>query len=290
VQSSAELRLGAHFSALVYNFDNIFSNWHLYRAGLAMNFKPSQSLECYVHLNRQLQMRSILTLIAVIYSLTSFGQRMTIDEWNEEAKANIRLLPKYGYAVKTEEQKNADKEFIGATLKTIPGKRKASNHLIELGFKYLYNDIKTAMYRFNQAYLVDSANTDIFWGYGAVYMTLGDYKKAQIEYVAGLLEDAKNTHLLTDYGTYFMNQFYVLRPVDGKNAWINLDSAINYMTKSYRIDSKDQNTTFKLSVCYYQKKDCDNAWKYYNECVALGGQPISEDFTTALKEQCKKSN
>jgi Tfp pilus assembly protein PilF len=235
-------------------------------------------------------MRNILTLIITIYSLTSFGQQMTLDEWTKEAKTDIRLLPKYGYAVKTEEQKNDDKEFIETVLKTIPDNRQASNHLIELGFKYLYNDIKTAMYRFNQAYLLDSTNTDIFWGYGAIYMTLGDYKKAQQEYLEGLSANSQNTHLLTDYGTYFMNQYYVLQPVNEKDALTNLDSAINYMTKSYQIDNKDQNTTFKLSVCYYQKKDCNNAWKYYNECVALGGQPISEDFTKALKEQCKKIN
>jgi Tfp pilus assembly protein PilF len=235
-------------------------------------------------------MRNILTLIITIYSLTSFGQQISLNEWNEEAKSDIRLRPKYGYAVKTEEQKNDDKEFVEAVFKTIPDKRKASNHLIELGFKYLYTDIKTAMYRFNQAYLLDSTNTDIFWGYGGVYMTLGDYKKAQQEYLEGLSANSQNTHLLTDYGTYFMNQYYVLLPVNEKDALTNLDSAINYTTKSYQIDNKDQNTTFKLSVCYYQKKDCNNAWKYYNECVALGGQPISEDFTKALKEQCKKTN
>ena len=54
-----------------------------------------------------------------------------MEKWNEEAKTDIRLPPKYGYTIKTEEQKNADKDFIGATLKTIPDKRKASNYLIE---------------------------------------------------------------------------------------------------------------------------------------------------------------
>jgi len=243
------------------------------------------------HLNKQLPMKSILTtLIITIYSLTSFGQQMTLDEWNEQATTNIRLLPKYGHVAKTEEQKNYDKEFIETTLKKIPDKRKASDHLIELGFKYLYNDIKTAMYRFNQAYLLDSTNTDIFWGYGGIYMTLGDYQKAQQQYLDGLLIDANNTHLLTDYGTYFMAQYYALQPIDNKNALANLDSAINYMTKSYQINAKDPNTTFKLAVCYYAKKDCNNAWKYYDECVLLGGQPITEDFTKALKQQCKRTD
>jgi Tfp pilus assembly protein PilF len=212
-----------------------------------------------------------------------------LDEWNEQAKTNIRLLPKYGNIPKTEGQKDADKEFIETTLKQYPSNRKASDHLIELGFKYLYRDIKTAMYRFNQAYLLDSTNTDIFWGYAGVYMTLGDYQKAQQQYTEGLMIDPKNTHLLTDYGTYFMAQYYALQLIDKKNALANLDSALNYLTKSYQLDTKDQNTTFKLSICYYQKKDCKNAWKYYDECMSLGGQPITEEFTKDLKEQCMKT-
>ena len=173
-----------------------------------------------------------------------------------------------------------------ATLKNFPTNRKASDHLIELGFKYLYNDIKIAMYRFNQSFLLDSTNADIYWGYGAVYMTLGDLENAQKQYLEGLAINFKNTHLLTDYGTYFMSQYYGLVPLDGKKAIIHLDSAISYLLKSYQIDIKDPNTTFKLSICFYQKKDCKSAWKYYNECKSLGGQPITEDFTKALTELC----
>jgi len=36
------LGLDAKFSDLVYNFNNIFSNEHLYRAGRSMNSLPSQ--------------------------------------------------------------------------------------------------------------------------------------------------------------------------------------------------------------------------------------------------------
>ena len=240
-------------------------------------------------------MRKILTFAITFLSFTTFGQKysdvmdkkMTSEQWNEEAKTNIRLLPKYGYAIKTEGQKASDKEFIETTLKQYPTNRKASDHLIELGFKYLYNDIKTAMYRFNQAYLLDSTNTDIYWGYAGVYMTLGNLENAQKQYLEGLSIDPKNTHLLTDYGTYFMAQYYGLQPLDEKKALPNLDFAINYLTESYLLDNKDQNTNFKLSICYYQKKDCKNAWKYYNECKSLGGQPITEDFTKALTELCK---
>jgi len=228
----------------------------------------------------------LLLICLTLYSVTLSAQQLSLDQWNEQAKTNIRLLPKYGYAVKTDDQKKADQEFIEAALKQDTTNRKASNHLIRLGFQYLYSDITKAMYRFNQAWLLDSANTDIYWGYGGVYMALGDFQKAREQYTAGLALDPKNTHLLTDYGTYFLVQYYSGQPLDAKGALTQLDSAINYLTRSYKIDSKDQNTTFKLAVCYFQKKDCTKAWRYYNECVSLGGQPITADFTKALKEQC----
>ena len=59
------------------------------------------------------------------------------------------------------------------------------------------------------------------------------------------------------------------------------------MTLSYELDKKDPNTNFKLSACYFQKADCSKAWKYYKECMKAGGQPITEEYTKALSEQCK---
>jgi len=40
-----QFRLDIHYSALVLNFNNIFPNGHLYRAGRTMNSLPSQILE-----------------------------------------------------------------------------------------------------------------------------------------------------------------------------------------------------------------------------------------------------
>jgi len=240
-------------------------------------------------------MKTILTLAITLLSLTTFGQRfgevmqqMTLEKWNEEAKTNIRLLPKYGNAQKTEAQKKSDNEFIDTALKKDTTHRKASDHLISLGFQCLYRDVKTAMYRFNQAYLLDSTNSDIYWGFGAVYMTLGDYANAEKQYIEGLAINPQNTHLLTDYATYLFAQYIFLQPTSEKEALKNLESALSYLNKSYQIDPKDQNTIFKLSTCYLYKGDCDNAWKFYYECKALGGQPITDDYTNTLKQECKQ--
>jgi hypothetical protein len=237
-------------------------------------------------------MKQALTLIIMLFSLATFGQVITADEWKEHSKTNIRLLPKYGHHKNTEEQKQFDQQFINETIQLdqFKGDRTAaSNHMIKLGFSYLYRrDLKTAMYRFNQAYLLDTANADIYWGYGAVYMTLGDHEMAKRQYEDGLLFQPDNTHLLTDYGTYFMAQYYGQQPTGEKKAKSNLDSALIYLNKSYQLDNKDQNTLYKLSICYWLKDDCNNAWKYYDECKLLGGQPITEDFTNDLAKKCKR--
>ncbi len=234
-------------------------------------------------------MKQVLTLMSLFFTSMVLGQQMTIQQWNEEAKTNIRLLPKYGHAQKTEAQKQSDKEFIETALKQDITNRKASDHLISLGFKYLHRDIKTAMYRFNQAYLLDSTNTDIYWGFGGVYLTLGDYSKAEQQYKEGLALNPNNTHLLTDYGTCFLARYYVLQPIDENNALTNLENAITYMLQSYKLDPTDQNTTFKLSICYWNKGDCDNAWYYYDVCKELGGQPITEKYTEELKKKCNRT-
>jgi tetratricopeptide (TPR) repeat protein len=239
-------------------------------------------------------MKNLLTLVLIIIALPALGQQTQASALEEEAKINKRLLPRYGLLQKTEREIEADKRFISETMKQPQFKgdfRAASNHLIRLGFNYLYRgDLRTAMYRFNQAYLLDSTNTDIYWGYGGFYMMLGNFNEAQKQYSAGLTIDPQNHHLLTDYGTYFMNQYYELEEAGyHKDALENLESGISYLSKSYLIDNNDQNTSYKLSVCYWVKGDCEKAWEFYNKCKELGGEPITEEYTSDLKKKCRNS-
>lgn len=254
-------------------------------------------------------MKQIRVLIVGLFTLTACVQNQKTDQSQtskntenselqarstreNDANTDIRLLPKYGNRQKTKEQIASDDKFIQETLQQEQFKgdrRSASDHMIKLGFNYLYKgDLKTAMYRFNQAYLLDSLNTDIYWGYGGVYVARQDYEQAVNLYREGLLINPENTHLLTDLGTCFLMICQTLLPTNKDKALGNLDLAIKYMMKSYAIDAKDPNTTYKLSVCHLIKSDCDNAWKYYNECVALGGAPIPDDYAEYLKTKCKK--
>src|SRR5688572_5950305 len=233
----------------------------------------------------------ILVSIACFLLITqlSFAQpglyKEGFDEWKKESETNKRLLPRYGHLPKTEDEIKADSGFIRQIMSQpqFKTRREASNHLIQLGFNYYYrDDLKTAMFRFNQAYLLDTTNTDIFWGYGAIYMRFGYLGLAADQYETGLKIDSTNTHLWTDYATIFLGQYYRLETEE------SLDKAIQYFEKSYKLNPKDVNTVYKLSISYWNKNDCKNAWKYYDEAVALGEKPITEAYTSDLKKRCKR--
>lgn len=226
-------------------------------------------------------MKYILTLIAALISFSSFSQQISYKEWQEEAKTEIRLLPEYGNVTKTKGQIEADQELIQSELKQEGTHRKASDHLISLGFNNLYSgDLKTAMYRFNQAWLLDPKNANVYWGYGAIYFSFNDTGEAFKQYNKGLILDSNCSNILTDEATIYMSMFA------NKNNPNYLNKAIEIYNKSYKIDPLNQNTLFKLSAAYFYKRDCTNARKFYDECMKLGGKPITEEYTNALKKMC----
>jgi tetratricopeptide (TPR) repeat protein len=243
-------------------------------------------------------MKFIFTAVCLSLTCAILAQP-SFEQWESEAKLNKRLLPRCGHLPKSEQEILTDSAYIKQVMAQpqFKTRREASNHVINLGFQYYYRpDFKTAMYRFNQAYLLDSTNTDIFWGYGAIYMALGQYDLAKQQYLLGLAIDSNNTHLMTDLGTYFMEQYALIEQMP-KNDMIKdpkeqakkyMDSALYYLNKSNSINSKDVNTAYKLSICYWNITDCPNAWKYYDVAMALGGDPVTKEYRKDLNKRCKR--
>jgi tetratricopeptide (TPR) repeat protein len=221
------------------------------------------------------------------------AQSLTAMEWSYKSKMNKRLLPKYGHLPKNEKEKASDKKFVEAIMssKQFGGdSTMASNHLINLGFTYLYQgNHTTAMYRFNQAYLIDSNNVEIYWGFAAFfsYIGAGAYGKTQLE--KGLAIDSNNVHMLTDLGTYYLGHYYYYteNPNEEK-AKENIELALSYMEKAYAQDSTYPAAVIKMSICNWAMGNCALAWKYYWESEDLGGELVTKGYTKDLKLRCKK--
>ncbi|MGF7078243.1 tetratricopeptide repeat protein [Mucilaginibacter sp. UYCu711] len=228
-------------------------------------------------------MKSLFLFFISLISLASFAQQANYAQWKEEAKSEINLVPEYGNATKTKEQIALDDDFIKVCLKEDGTYQKASEHMVKLGFKYLYQgDIKTAMRRFNQAWLLDHKNENAYWGFGAVYFTFSDYPEALKQLDIGLVINPNSSNILTDKATIY-NGYFI-----SKHDISDLNKAIALFNQSYKIDSGNQNTLFKMSVAYFYKQDCANAMRYYDECMKLGGHPIPQGYADALKKQCGK--
>lgn len=228
-------------------------------------------------------MKGLFFAVISFLSLSTFAQQVNYVQWKEEAKSEINLLPEYGNAAKTKEQIAVDDDFIKLCLKEDGTYKKASEHMVSLGFKYLYQgDPKTAMRRFNQAWLLNPKNENAYWGFGAIYFTFNDYGEALKQLDKGLAINPNSSNILTDIATIYTGYFVNKHDIN------DLNKAIDLFSQSYKIDSTNQNTLFKLSVAYFYKQDCVNAMKYYEECMKLGGQSINQGYADALKKQCGK--
>lgn len=228
-------------------------------------------------------MKKAIIIIGISLScISGYGQSAQYVLLKIEAETNIRLLPKYGDVKKSEYLAKIDSDFIKEVLKTYVTGRKGSEHYVGVGFDYLAKgDPKTAMYRFNQAWLLDPSNENVFWGFGGMYFNFQDYENALKQYDEGLRLNPNSSNILTDKATVFMTRYNENRD-EGY-----LNRAIEIFRRSYDIDPKNQNTLFKMSVCYYLKSDCGNAVKYYKECMLLGGRPVSREFAREISKGCK---
>lgn len=57
-------------------------------------------------------MKKIITIVLLAFSVASFGQGLTFEDWQKESQQNKRLLPKYGGIDKTKKEKNRTKNSL----------------------------------------------------------------------------------------------------------------------------------------------------------------------------------
>ncbi len=232
-------------------------------------------------------MRYLIIVFSFVFSAGVYAQQPSFKSWQVEAKNDTRMLPEFGNIEKTDQEITADTRFVNSIVDAGKSKSEGANDMIRIGFDYLYKgDLKTAMYRFNQAYLLNPKNSGVYWGYGAVYSALGAYDAARNEYTTGLKIEPESAAILTDYATTYLGEYYADVRSNYKKAQKSLKMAQEKLLASYAIDSDYINTAYKLSIVYLNSQDCENAKKYLKATRALGGQPITKAYLTDFNLQC----
>ena len=131
-------------------------------------------------------MKNILISLLICISITiAQTDHFNLEEWETNSLVQTNLLPMYGEQEFTNSQVEANEKFlsnisIGKLKSDIRG---CSNTLAEVGWDFLYKgQLDTAIFRFNQSWLIDSTNIAPYIGFGTVYLILGDSKKSSVMY------------------------------------------------------------------------------------------------------------
>jgi len=230
----------------------------------------------------------ILTVIILLFAINVSAQNPNFEKWQELANNDINLQPEFGDLEKNESQIKADNDFIEEILKHYDNKQDASKKMTELGFQYIYErrDLQTAMKRFNQAYLLEPKNADIYYGYGTIYFNLGAMESAREQFDKGLLINPNHSKMLTDYGTTYLGDYYNLVNTNPEKATENLNNSVKYLEKAYSIDEKNSDTIYKLSIINMYLGDCKKANKYLDKADKMKNPNITEEVKAELKQKC----
>jgi len=177
----------------------------------------------------------------------------------------INLLPMYGRVKKCPELIAIDEKFLKAMDVEYKGNRKqAAQHCVKRGWEYFYaNKPDTSMMRFNQAWLLDSLNANVYWGFADLMGKQGKFMESIPLFERSLELNPSNAKILQDASNTYGQLFS--KTGDQKH----LSKAIIYLTKASKLDLKNVQILTQLAMAYHYSARKDSAMKYLKEANAI---------------------
>jgi tetratricopeptide (TPR) repeat protein len=161
------------------------------------------------------------------------------------------------------------------------------------GWKAYYEgDLDTAMKRFNQAWMFDRENPEVYWGFGLVMgqrAFQGEPKKNLEESIRFLKmafdKDKKNGRILGDlaFSYTLLGHYLVSNGKDGKD---NFEKARDLFPKAFKLDPKYPLTVANWSVFYFYTQDYAAAKKKADEATKMG-YTFSPEYLKDLEKKLK---
>jgi tetratricopeptide (TPR) repeat protein len=190
---------------------------------------------------------------------------------------NINKLPMYGRVKKCREQIENDKEFLKDCDKTFKTRKEATSHMIMRGWQYLYSKKPdTSMMRFNQAWLLDSLNADIYWGFGDLLGMQGKFKESLPFFERSLKINAGNAKVWQDASTSYGNTFFQTKDVKF------LNSCVFCLKKAVNLDPKNPHLYGQLTSAYSYFMQKDSALKYLKITEQLDPNAVNPEVKRLL--------
>lgn len=139
--------------------------------------------------------------------------------------------------------------------------------------------LDSATYFYSRAYLMDSTNNDIYWGYGLVHGQQQRYDKALFALNYALEKNPNNARLLNDIATTHLSRFYESsNPAD-------LLLSKQMLERAVVLSPEEADLYYKLAINNYYLQEYERAWEYLHKSQALDASLGDAAFIEALLEK-----
>jgi tetratricopeptide (TPR) repeat protein len=213
-----------------------------------------------------------------------------IEKNKELEKEYINLSPMYGYAIKDDRYKKYDRDFIDTTLLNCKcDLSTASISLSDLGWKYFQKiNLEVSLKRFNQSYLLDSTNYQLYWGFAAImgFQKRNDEAINLFNKAFHYYKEPKDSH-------------YVRLCIDATNPFIdiymqtkdkrNIDSAFKLLIQAYEIQPDNPKVTNLFSHLSFEIGDYQKALDYYNKVITLDKAYSDFEYFRLINKNLEKN-
>ena len=201
----------------------------------------------------------------------------------------INEIPMYGGGGINEVQKAANEKFIAGIKNSGISLEDGSKQAVTRGWQYLrQHDYSTSMKRFNQAWLLNPKNPDIFWGFGNWYGYQEKYDEAEKMFKLGLELKEDHSGILYDLAFTYNNQGIKVKyskTPEGADRYF--EKALPLLEKASALKPKWGDLYSTWSASLMQLKRYSEALEKAEIGKEFGGR-LEPGYIEFLKSQIKK--
>jgi len=195
----------------------------------------------------------------------------------EKCPDDVNLLPMYGEQARCEEQLNIDKKFIAECDTEFKNRKEAAQYYVGKGWENFHQaDYKTSMKRFNQAWLLDSLNADIYWGFGNLLGIQRKFQASQPFLEKSILLNPVNPKVYESIASNYGQLFFETKDVE------LLNKTIDNLKTSIRLDPESASALGQLTNAYSYFTQKDSARKYLALTDKLDPKAVNPDVRKML--------
>lgn len=178
----------------------------------------------------------------------------------------------YGEVKKCEQQIEFDKEFILESEKQFKDRKKASEYYVSKGWEYFYKDDNaTSMKRFNQAWLLDTTNPQVYWGFGNLLGRKNEFENSIKFLEKSIKLEPNNAKVYECIATSYGQIFHKTKDIK----YLNL--TIENLKKAIKIEPKNGRAYGQLASSYAYLKQKDSLVKYIRKTDEIDSKFVNPE-------------